>query len=74
MINNKDRIQILLYDCIKEVIDFLKNSKCDQSNNEIIKIYKEKIIELNNKYNLIENEYLKNDSILYEYIKNLLNK
>lgn len=69
---NKNKIQLLLYDSIKEVIEYLKKINRLNNENRIKYIYDEKILELSKKYNLLENPYIKNNNEILQYIKNLI--
>lgn len=68
---NQERIQAIAYDCVKDIINFIKtNIKSDNAK----KIYKDKIMQINQKTNLLENQYIKNDEKIYQLMKELLSK
>ncbi|MBR2828660.1 MAG: glycosyltransferase, partial [Bacilli bacterium] len=69
---NQNKISLLLYDSIKEVIEYLKKINKLESNNVIKSLYDEKILEASKTYNLLDNPYIKNNNEILQYIKNLI--
>ena len=68
---NQEKKEFLIYDSLKEIIDFIKILKKEKDIQNILKFYKEKINTLNNKYSLYNNPYIKEDRQLLKELKEL---
>ena len=62
----------IIYDTLKEtLVDLKKNNSADKSN-DLCKVYVPKIKEVNEKYDLLNIDMIKEDQELYDFLKELL--
>ncbi len=69
---NTNRIDYIIYDSIKETVDYLKSRKILDTKTEISKIYIDKIKSINEKYNIFQNKLILNDQKLLADLKNYI--
>ena len=63
---NEKRIDLLIYDAVKELIDYVKKVNVFGKNDDkIFKIYKKAILKVDRDYNIRNNSYLQTDKELY---------
>lgn len=70
---NEKRRNLLIYDAVKELIDYVK--KVDvfgKDNNKVYKIYKEAILRVDRDYNIRDNTYFQVDKELYNDVMKIL--
>ena len=69
---NPDKMDSIIYDTLKEtLVDLKKNNSADKSN-DLCKVYVPKIKEVNEKYDLLNIDMIKEDQELYDFLKELL--
>ncbi len=61
---NQKRKEILIYDCIKELMDYLKKIQTESNIQKVKELYIEEIKKVNNKYILQNNKYLQKNKEL----------
>ena len=69
---NKDRIDNLVYDSIKEAYDFMKTNDLLDKHPDICGVYNEAIYNYGKKYNVLKNKYLKENKEVFNYTKKVL--
>jgi len=70
---NEKRLDLLIYDAVKELIDYVKKVNVFGKNDDkVFKIYKEAILRVDRDFNVRNNDYIKIDKVLYDDVMSIL--
>ena len=69
---NIDRINYVIYDAIKESLEYLTETNCKNSDNDIYNLYKDAIKEVNSRHNILDVDLIKNDEEVKAFAEEML--
>ena len=71
---NKERIDYLVYDCIKDIYDFCTEHNLEENFQNLYKKYQVELLKISEKVKLLDNSIIKNNKDIYKFLTKILRK